>query len=94
MKKRYRRVDAKPGELKIRYGTDGNGERDIVYAWGDGVPKGDSWLLHSFFGWARTRPSMDSMDGYVTDPSLLEELNARGYDITTLKFSIQKKQAE
>jgi hypothetical protein len=29
--------------------------------------------------------------GHIWEPSLIEELEKRGYDITTLKFSIKKK---
>ena len=34
------------------------------------------------------RPRLDNSG---LDPSFLEELTARGYDLTTLRFSIQKK---
>ncbi|WP_257787188.1 hypothetical protein [Sphingomonas sp. LK11] len=36
---------------------------------------------------APTFPSLN----YEERPSLVEELEARGYDITTLRFTIQKK---
>lgn len=91
-RKRYRIVEAKPGELKVAFGSAGTGEpADIVHAWGDGVPKADTWLMHMFFGCERARPDLTALDGYTMEPSLIEQLKERGYDITTLKFSIQKK---
>ncbi|MDK8216350.1 MULTISPECIES: hypothetical protein [Sphingomonas] len=35
-------------------------------------------------------PAFPSLN-YEERPSLVEELEARGYDITTLRFTIQKK---
>jgi hypothetical protein len=92
MPRRYRRVDAQPGELKVAFGSAGTGEpADVVYAWGDGVPKGDSWLLYIMLSCERAKPDLSAMDGYTVEPSLIEQLKARGYDISTLKFSIRKK---
>ena len=48
-------------------------------------------LLHSVLANERCRPSMKNFPGYEMDRSLVDELEARGYDITTIKFSIQKK---
>jgi hypothetical protein len=48
------------------------------------VPPCDARLLDNVFGSPRTHPFSDSL------PSLYDELTARGYDITTLKFSIRK----
>ncbi len=64
---------------------------DIIYSWqGDSSMKHDSRLLHYYLGsqqpdW-HEKPLFSKMN-----PSLLEELDTRGYDITTLKFSIMKK---
>lgn len=63
-------------------------EKDVMFYYPGS--KSDGHLLHCFFSYART--SFTEMQ----DPkskSLLDELEARGYDITTLKFSIKKKKS-
>lgn len=76
--KRYRQIVANPGELRAAWGRDeipGNAP-DLQFAWGgNGAAKGDTICL------------MEAFHG----TGLLKELEARGYDITTLKFSIQRK---
>jgi hypothetical protein len=68
-------------------------EKALLYHYEGGKPT--SMLLAHFFehikmgeaygGWAgRTRQSND-------DHTLAQELDARGYDLTTLRFSIRKK---
>ena len=84
--KRWRKPKAKPGQLKACYGKIEYDGPDICYAWGDGVPRSDGHLLHNIFSQPRYRPG-----SFETDPSLYEELENRGYDITTIKFKIQKK---
>lgn len=83
-KKRARVVSAKPGELKAAWGSDGDRNVDLVYAWGDGINKADSWLLYALMSVER----YDSIGNCL--PSFKEELIARGYDITSLKFTISK----
>lgn len=80
--KRWRAPNAKKGELLAKYGKE-YGELDIYYCWnGDEQMGRDSKMLaHAF-------ESIDIFDGN----NLREELEKRGYDITTLKFSIHKKQ--
>lgn len=86
MKKRYRRKHAKPGELLAYYGkADSYGDPDLCYAWGEGCQKADSRLVD----YALHRKDYDVFGTY--HPSFIEELEKRGYDITTLKFSIKKK---
>lgn len=82
--KRYRVPSAKPGQLIARFGkVDSYNDPSIVYAWGsEGASKPDSRLLSEALERA---PVYDGR-------SLVEELEARGYDLTTLKFSIQMKQ--
>lgn len=82
MKKRYRMPVAKDGELLVKYGQE-HGERDLFYCWpenGEGM-KRDSGIVMNAFEVA------DVYEGR----SLRQELELRGYDITTLKFSIKKK---
>lgn len=82
-RRRWRKVGAKPLQLVAGYGTDGSGTvgkaGDLVFAWGDGIPSADAWLLNHHL--AR---------GNGPRKSLTDELIERGYDITTLRFSISK----
>lgn len=57
-------------------------ERDLLFSW-DAMQSGSAHghLLHGFFD------IVQSSNG----KSLVEELEARGFDITTLRFSIRKK---
>jgi hypothetical protein len=87
--KRYRVRKIKPGQLAIYFGKAERGDiPDIVYGWGDGCSKRDGALLHYMIGSKRMQTGIR---GVEIDPSLLEELESRGYDLTTLKFSIQKR---
>jgi len=62
----------------------------IAYG-GDGATKRDSHLIHHYI--CSEKMSRDySRGGEIKfDPSLIKELEDRGYDLTTLKFSIQRK---
>lgn len=90
--KRYRTPTAKPGELKAAYGrADRYSEPSVVYVWGgDGAAKGDARMLASLIEDKRKEYAFPSMQ--IEDrPSLIEELEARGYDITTLRITVQQK---
>lgn len=57
----------------------------MVIAWcannkSDNPAACDGHLLHSFFSYTK-----------IDDKSLIEELENRGYDITTLQFTIRRK---
>lgn len=89
--KRFRRPVLKDGELRVYWGKLPHDSPDIIYEWkGNSSMRYDSRLLHYHFSSRRpdpfTKPLFSKMD-----PSLIEELEARGYDITTVKFSIMKK---
>jgi hypothetical protein len=71
-------MPAKPKQLKAQWSKR---QDDIVYSWGEGVSKADSHLLHGAL----------TITMKWGDKSFQEELEARGYDIKTLKFSIYKK---
>ena len=79
--KRVLRVKCREGYLEAKYGRDSSGNVDICYC-GD---RPDQHLIHHYLGNKRPR-----LDNSGLDPSFLEELTARGYDLTTLRFSIQK----
>lgn len=82
--KRIMTHKAKPGELIARWGrTDRFAEPSIVYAWGgDGAEKPDCRILSN---------SIEGEIGNYAD-GLAMELERRGYDLTTLRFSIKQKQ--
>lgn len=81
--KRLRAPKAKPGELKVAWGKS-EGSIDLFYCHGAaGAGKPDARLLSHFF---------ESVT-YFEGRNLRQELERRGYDITTLKFTIQIKKA-
>lgn len=96
--KRWRAPKAKPGELKACWGKLPHDNPDMVFCWGQGTSRADSALLYCVFGTKRARPAFTEEElrqgRVVFDDSFLEELEKRGYGITTLKFSIQKKPQE
>jgi len=80
--KRYRTPKTKPGELKVVYGKLLNDNPDILYCHGgEGADKADARLLAHFF----------ENVNWPNDLNLGQELERRGYDITTLRFTIQQK---
>jgi len=92
--KRYRKRPFLKGVLRVFWGRlSDDPTPDIIYQRGDGCPKPDGHMLYSFFGCKRERRDWQSGQ-IVYEPSLLEELESRGYDLTTLEFSIKKKQPE
>lgn len=99
MKKRYRRKHAKPGQLLIYYGKLPHDDPDVVFAWGEaGANRYDASFLTFALSGKRQRvvygEDRVKNGGWpvVFDPSVIEELEARGYDITTIQFSIMKKE--
>ena len=81
----------KDGQLLVYWGKLPHDEPDVIYAYqGDSSMKRDNAFLYYHFG--RKYPDPNAMPLFSKmKPSLLEELDARGYDITTLRFSIMKK---
>lgn len=66
------------GELKARWSKR---ERDVMMEWGgSGADKSDGSWLNSWLSYHK---------GF--DGTLLEELEARGYDVTTLRISVKRK---
>lgn len=92
MVKRFRKPKMVDGELKVYWGkTDNHDDLDVVLAWqGDASMKQDMNLL--YYHLCSERPDLSVRPLFSKmQPSLIEELKARGYDITTIKFSIMKK---
>lgn len=82
--KRYRAPTAKPGELKAAFGRV-DGALDIGYAWGGaGAHSPDARIL------SRTLEDTPIFEGRT----LVQELEHRGYDLKTLKFSIMQKELD
>ena len=75
----------KKGQLKIGYGKLKDHAPDIVVASGEGTTRADRSLLLYAITSKTHRPLVNKWA-----PSLVDELIARGYDITTLKISIEK----
>lgn len=89
--KRLRKPKMKNGELRVYWGKPEHCEPDIVLAWqGDSMMKQDTNMIYSFMCSKHPDPFFKPLFGKM-NPSMIEELDARGYDITTLKFSIMKK---
>lgn len=86
MAKRVRTLSAKPGEIKVAWARPSLGEPpDLCVAWGgSGSSKSDGRIV------------LEALEGLsVYDGrSLREELSRRGYDVTTLKLSVQKAPQE
>jgi hypothetical protein len=93
--KRLRKPKLKDGELRVYWGrAEPWDSPDIVLAWqGNQMMKRDTALLHHHLCSKHPNPHKHPIFS-VMEPSLIEELKARGYDITTLKFSIRKLVAE
>jgi hypothetical protein len=80
--RRSRGRRARAGELKAYWGyVDGDGP-DFVFSRGEGVAKPDGHLLYGVLCGARA----------PYDTSFVKALEERGYDLTALRFSVQKRQ--
>lgn len=82
MKKRYRRPTVRDGQIKVQRGRL-DGEVDMCIFYGDNTPRCDQALVMNLF--------FSSRYNYEY-PSFIEELELRGYDLDTLKFSIERKE--
>jgi hypothetical protein len=76
-----RRQKARPGELRLTFGRIEGEPADGIAAWGEGCSRRDGALLLHYVNPPPTREAR----------SLLSELAARGYDLSTLVFSVMKK---
>ena len=82
---RVRKPQIKDGTLTAEWGKLPYDAPDICFTWGKGCSSADARLLNNALG-----GKMYSEIKKDYEDSLIEELKARGYDITTLKFSIRK----
>lgn len=89
--KRFRRPKLKVGELRVYWGKLPYEAPDVVFEWlGDPSMKRDCAALQYRLCCKHPDPHASPIFSKM-NPSLIEELDARGYDITTLRFSIMKK---
>lgn len=90
--KRLRKPKLKDGELRMYWGREPHGNPEVMLAWlGDSAMKRDINLLFYHLCCQHPDPHAKPIFSKM-NPSLIEELDARGYDLTTLKFSIMKKE--
>lgn len=90
--KRLRKPVMKVGELRMFWGREYRQAPEIMYAYcGDTTMRRDMHLLWRYLDTQHPDPHVQPLYSKM-QPSLLEELEARGYDLTTLKFSIKKKE--
>lgn len=81
-KRRKSPMPMKEGRLSASWGyTKAQNTEDIYYTNGPGTARADAHLLHYFFDCA--------VEGN-NKRNLLDELKVRGYDLTTLRFSVDK----
>jgi hypothetical protein len=89
-KRRLRAPKAKPGQLLMQWGKLPGEDPDMCYSWGDGCSKRDGHLLHNAL--ASEKPDLFVQPLFSKMlPSLLADLESRGYDLTTLRFTVSKK---
>lgn len=83
------RVRSNPGAIRIQYGFN-DGERDLMVIYGSSIPRCDRALFLNMLTSKRMSFNYDSRMPRFEN-SMEDELLARGYDLSTLKFTIQKK---
>lgn len=83
--KRYRRPKVIEGQIKMQRGKV-DGETDMCVFYGDNTPRCDRALVMNTF-------CFGSYDTGTKEKrlSFIEELERRGYDLETLRFSIERK---
>lgn len=87
------RPPKKDGAIKFQYGRN-DGELDFMVLFGNDVPRCDRALVMNTFTSQRCHPDFMAPAGVVFNDSFVAELERRGYDISTLRFSIERKEQE
>lgn len=76
----------KEGRLSASWGyTKAQDKEDIYYTNGPGTSRADAHLLHYFF---------DCVVEGNNKRNLIDELAARGYDLKTLRFTVEKEKVK
>lgn len=91
---RKRRPPYRDGELALYYGPVDRGDSDdVVVQGGLGVdPRDRAFLIFAMQGSRWKEPSHRGGPA-EKEHSILHELEERGYDLSTLRFSIKKKKS-
>lgn len=87
--KRYRAPKVIDRQIKMQKGKV-DGEADMCIFYGENTPRCDRALVMNVFCAERPRLNLSSTK-YEFDKSPVDELEERGYDLDTLKFSIERK---
>ena len=94
MKKRLRRPKVHEGELVMYWGREyPRAHPEIMYAYSDRSMKEDVRFIIYALNARRPDPYADPSLGKLL-PSFFQELYNRGYDLTTIRFSIKKHSTE
>jgi hypothetical protein len=91
--RKYRRAPIpKAGRIVVMWAHVASDGPGIYTCRGDGVPSCDGHLMNDVFCGARLYTDYKPDQGtiFVRGKSIVEELIARGYDITTLRFTCDK----
>lgn len=91
--KRPRVPDAKPNQLLVKWGrVDHFSDPSLVYCHGKGCDRSDSRMLATAIEEPRLQMEFVQFGiaEYVRGPSIADELAARGYDLTTLRITIER----
>lgn len=83
--KRYRRPKVVERQIKMQMGRIDGDDPDMCIFYGDDVPRCDRALIMN----ALCSGIYDT-GRKETTPSLIDELRSRGYDLDTLRFSIER----
>lgn len=97
-RKRWPVVKPKPRTLSAQFGrADASSMPDVVFAHGEGCEKSDNAFLYYVLGVLSINCEFNKVREFdrpkkepLPNRSILDELAVRGYDITTLRFEIQK----
>jgi len=93
MGKRIRTPSPKPDTLIVQWGRpDPHSRPSLVYVYPDRSGKCDSRILAYAIEDRQYAPDPERFGAFKLGPSLAEELDARGWDLTTLKISIKRKE--
>lgn len=87
------RPPKKDGAIKFQYGRK-DGELDFMVLFGNDVPMCDRHLVASVFTSQRAFADNTGKMCIAFNDCFVVELEKRGYDISTLRFSIERKVSE
>lgn len=80
---------SKPGEIIAHFGQfEDDDHTQLIVSWGDGVLKADANLILDTITRQQYHPLSETIEN-----SMIEELTARGYDMSTFRVSVTKKPA-